>query len=318
MRIAFITFIIPCSIPLAFGYDWDGIAVPAYPGAGKVWELQPASDDFNYAAPADNKETEFNGRWQDTYHNQWKGPGGTVWDGKHSLVANGYLQIIASRTGTNCVRTGCITSKHRVKYPVFVEARAKISNSTLASNIWMLSPDDTQEIDILEAYGASRSAGAGPRMNQTWFAERLHLSHHLFIRDPFQDYQPEDAGSWYRDETLWRNDFHRIGVYWRDPFHLEYYVNGKLVRTTSGPEMIDPEKFAGGKGLTKEMDVIINMEDQAWRHDQGITPTDEELANKEDHTFKVDWIRVYKPMDEKPSRQQTDESHPHIQESLGK
>ena len=128
----------------------------------------------------------------------------------------------------------------------------------------------------------------------------MHLSHHLFIRNPFQDYQPKDEGSWYLNGTLWRNDFHRIGMYWRNPFHLEYYVDGKLVRTTSGPEMIDPKKLANGKGLTKEMDIIINMEDQAWRHDQGITPTDEELANKENHTFKVDWIRVYKPVDRKP------------------
>ena len=155
MRSAFIPFITLCSITLAFGHDWDDIPIPANPGAGKVWELQFMSDDFNYNAPAENKGTEFDSRWQDTFHNHWTGPGGTVWDRKHSLVADGYLQIIASRTGTNRVATGCITSKQRVNYPVFVEARVKISNSTLASDVWMLSPDDTQEIDILEAYGAS-------------------------------------------------------------------------------------------------------------------------------------------------------------------
>ena len=65
--------------------------------------------------------------------------------------------------------------------------------------------------------------------------------------------------------------------------------------------MIDPKNFANGKGLTKEMVIIIiNMEDQDWRHDQGITPTDEELANKENHTFTVDWIHVCKPVDNKP------------------
>lgn len=295
MRIACIPFGILCSITFAFGHDWEGIAIPANPGTGKVWELQPGSDDFNYHAPADNKGTEFNSRWQDSFHNQWSGPGGTVWDRRHSRVANGCLQITASRTGANCVATGCVTSKRRVKYPVFVEARVKISNSTLASNVWMLSPDDTQEIDIVEAYGASYSAGA--RKDLTWFAHRLHLSHHMFVRNPFQDYQPTDEGSWYHDGTLWRNAFHRIGVYWRDPFHLEYYVDGRLVRTTSGPEMIDPKKFADGKGLTKEMHIIINMEDQTWRRQQGITPTDEELANMENHTFRVDWIRVYKPVD---------------------
>ncbi|MDP4624497.1 MAG: hypothetical protein NWT08_05080 [Akkermansiaceae bacterium] len=278
----------------ADGQEWKGLPVPADPGAGKTWKIQAPSDDFNYDAPAAEKGARFDAKWIDTFHNQWTGPGKTIWDRKHSLVADGQLQIIASRANANQVFTGCITSKQRVVYPVFIEARVKISNSTLASDVWLLSPDDTQEIDILEAYGTSYSAGA--KKDQTWFAERLHLSHHMFIRSPFQDYQPTDAGSWYTDGTLWRDNFLRIGVYWKDPLHLEYYLNGKLVRTVSGAKKIDPHDIAKGKGLHKEMDIIINAEDQDWRSMQGITPTDEELANKENHTFRVDWIRVYKPV----------------------
>jgi len=41
------------------------------------------------------------------------------------------------------------------------------------------------------------------------------------------------------------------------------------------------------------MQIIINMEDQAWRVDQGITPTDEELADTKKSIMWVDWIRVY-------------------------
>jgi agarase len=29
----------------------------------------------------------------------------------------------------------------------------------MASDVWMLSPDDTQEIDIIEAYGGDRDGG---------------------------------------------------------------------------------------------------------------------------------------------------------------
>ena len=278
----------------ARGQDWKDIPVPANPGAGNKWQLQSSSDDFNYEAPPGDKGDPFNQKWTDSFHNHWTGPGKTIWDRKHSLVTGGQLHLIASRANTDQIFTGCITSRERVLYPVFIEARVKISNSTLASDVWLLSPDDTQEIDILEAYGTSYSAGADK--DQTWFAERLHLSHHLFIRKPFQDYQPTDPGSWYSDGTIWRNEFLRIGVYWKDPFHLEYYVNGKLVRTASGLEIIDPKNFSNGKGLHKEMDIIINVEDQDWRSKQGVTPTDEELANKENHTFRVDWIRVYKPV----------------------
>ena len=44
------------------------------------------------------------------------------------------------------------------------------------------------------------------------------------------------------------------------------------------------------------MDIIIDMEDQNWNAVAGRTPTDEEILNEEDHTMKIDWIRVYKPV----------------------
>ena len=75
-------------------------------------------------------------------------------------------------------------------------------------------------------------------------------------------------------------------------FTLEYYVDGELVRTISGKDIIDPNNYTGGTGLVKDMDIIINMEDQSWRAVKGLSPTDEELKNVEDHTFLVDWIRV--------------------------
>ncbi|SNR30933.1 agarase [Lutibacter agarilyticus] len=275
--------------------EWDVYPIPANAGTGKTWELQDFSDDFNYNAPADNKGTEFTNNWTDWYHNAWSGPGLTVWNRNHSMVENGTLKLIATRLdGTNKVSAGAISSNNRIKYPVYIETRAKIMNSVLANGAWLLSPDDTQEIDFMEAYGASFSNSANK--DQTWYAERMHLSHHVFIRDPFQDYQPTDAGSWYKTgTTLWRDDFHNYGVYWIDPWNLEYYVDGVLVRTVSGENIIDPNNFTNGTGLSKEMDILFTVEDQDWRSNQGITPTDDELSNLEDHTFTIDWIRIYKP-----------------------
>jgi len=110
----------------------------------------------------------------------------------------------------------------------------------------MLSADSTQEIDVIEAYG-----GRGDDERSDWFARRIHLSHHVFIRDPFQDYQPNDDSTWYTRSTLhakrgegyWTDRFHRVGVYWRDPTHLEYYLNGKLIKTTS---RLDDTEGQGG------------------------------------------------------------------------
>ena len=289
MRKVYLCLLLCVTLP-SFAADWDNIKVPAKLEDGQVWELLPLSDDFNYNAPANAKGDEFNRRWVNGYINQWQGPGWTEWHPSQSKVSNGNLTLTAKRKpGSWDINMGSITSKESLQYPLFLEVRAKISNSVLASNFWMLSADSTQEIDVLEAYGSDRKG-------QEWFAERLHLSHHVFIREPFQDYQPTTDDTWYADGTIWRDDFHRIGVYWRDPWHLEYYVDGKLVKTSSGKDIIDPRDFTNGTGLSKPMRVIINLEDQTWRTEQGLTPTDEELAEREKMTYLVDWVRFYKPV----------------------
>nr|QPI70197.1 AgaA [Marinimicrobium sp.] len=281
--------------------DWDGLAVPADPGAGNTWELVDAvSDDFNYSAPGDDKGQAFYERWSEGFINSWQGPGLTDYHDPNSSVTEGNLVIEATRKpDTDEVYTGAIHSKTSVQYPVYVEARVKIMDQVLANAVWMLSADSTEEIDIVEAYGSSRP-------DQTWFAERMHLSHHVFIRDPFQDYQPKDEGSWYTDGRLWREQFSRVGVYWRDPWHLEYYIDGELVRTVSGEEIIDPEGYTNGTGLSKQMQIIVDAEDQDWRSDNGIMATDEELSDPDKNRFYVDWIRVYKPASMTPDASDDD------------
>ncbi len=295
--------------------DYNELPVPADAGVGMIWEFQEISDNFEYNAPGDNKGDNFFDKWDDFYHNNWAGPGLTEWKREFSYVANGHLQMWATRKpSSNKINMGCITSKTRVVYPVYIEARAKVMNSTLASDVWLLSPDDTQEIDILEAYGADYSESA--QSEQSYFSKKIHISHHVFIRDPFQDYQPRDAGSWYENGTVWNKDFHTYGVYWKNPWHLEYYIDGILVRTVSGKDIIDPKFFTNATepgnteidtrtGLNKEMDIIINTEDQTWRsspasglQSETRTPTDKELENIDNNTFKVDWIRIYKPVKE--------------------
>lgn len=301
------SIIVLLTVVTCVAQDWSGIPVPADPGTGKVWKLRnDVSDDFSYDFQGTGSEAVIGGKWTNAYHNSWTGPKPTIWTRDHVYVEGGKMKIKASRVPGEMVevnyngstynlkatRTGCATSVKQVVYPVYVETYVKITKSVLASDVWMLSSDDTQEIDICEAYG-------GDRWTNEWFSnKRLHLSHHVFIRSPFQDWQPSDEGSFYTDgSTIWSDGYHRIGVYWKDPWHLEYYVDGKLVRTRSGEAEIDPKGYTNGTGLSKPMDIIINTEDQTWRAVQGLTPTDEELKNTDNTTFQVDWVRVYVPVD---------------------
>ncbi|MEM6698060.1 MAG: Ig-like domain-containing protein [Bacteroidota bacterium] len=295
--------------------DWEGIPIPPSPGEGMVWELQEnVSDDFNYDFEGTSSVATINDRWTNFYHNTWTGPKPTVWKRDHISVKDGNMKVRSSRRAGDFVdvngqrlaatNLGCATSTRRVQYPVYIEANVKIMNSVIASNVWLLSPDDTQEIDICEAYGHDT------RWNNPWFNnKRIHLSHHVFIRNPFTDWQPSDEGSFYTDgTTIWNRNYHRVGVYWRDPWHIEYYVDGKLARVRSGKDQIDPVFHTNAvnqgdvnndtrTGLSKAMDIIINTEDQGWRAVQGLTPTDEELEDTEGNTFGVDWIRIYKPVE---------------------
>ncbi|KAA1245395.1 beta-agarase [Aquimarina sp. RZ0] len=312
------------------GKDFKTILVPADPGEGFEWEFQDDfSDDFEYNFEGNTTQTNFgNDKWYNYYHANWTGPGPTIWRHENSIVQDGNLRLLTTRAlgemkqydafvnGTNttftdkATRLGCVTSTKRVLYPVYVEARVKIANAFIASDVWMLSPDDTQEIDILEAYGAQNT-----RNDQLWLSQRLHISHHVFIREPFQDYQPKDDSTWYFDPEntsgFWSDKWIRIGVYWKSPTDLEYYLNGKLIKVMddldnkNGKDGIDPLNYTSPTGnpedrtgLSKEMDIILNTEVQNWNAALDRFPTDEEIdGSAEDHTMKIDWIRIMKPVE---------------------
>ncbi|GAA4820833.1 carbohydrate-binding protein [Algivirga pacifica] len=239
----------------AFAQEWSGIPIAPDAGNGKQWELQTVpSDDFNYTFNETTQRTNFgSNKWYNFYHNQWDGPGTTYWQHNHVSVDGDNLVLRSSRNpstakmGVPGVNAGCITSNTKVKYPVFVEASVSVADIALASDVWLLSPDDTQEIDIIECYGG---AGSG----NEFFSQFIHLSHHSFIRNPFTDYQPRDYNSWWAKDGVsswgtycWNNGsrkYVRIGVNWISPTHFEYYIDGELVR------VLYDKAFATKKGST--------------------------------------------------------------------
>ncbi|WP_194766129.1 carbohydrate-binding protein [Tamlana sp. I1] len=361
--------------------DWAGIPVPADAGSGKTWELQDnVSDDFNYNFNSSSWSNFGDGnKWYNFYHNAWDGPGYTYWKNQNVTVDGSDLVINVGYTAENRkggnygVASGCVTSNNKVIFPVYVESAISVANISLASCFWLLSPDDTEEIDIIENYGGVNG-----------YKHLTHISHHSFVRSPFTDYQPRDWNSWYPDSRVstsygwgdWcynnggERRYMRMGVNWISPKHFEYYIDGELVRVmyynaiatkyngtweytyfnsmtwnvngynlptnngagytdvtvhattaaysfntlqaasnaSNGYNVIDPAWFQGGddtdtdgngvtveaRGFTKELDIIINMESQSWL--AGSTPSTADLNNPAKNQMKVDWVRVYKPV----------------------
>ena len=322
MKNALIILISLFSISNLTSQDWNGVTIPVTLDGGDTWVLQSnVSDDFNYSAPAANKGTTFTSKWDDFYHNAWTGPGSTVWTRQHSSVDGGELKLTATRYLSSSVNAGAIHSNNTIQYPVYIEAKIKIMNSVLANGAWLLSPDDTQEIDFMEGYGATYSDSA--KEDISWYAERMHVSHHVFIRSPFQDWQPSETSTgngnpapnptWItRNDGAgninWKDDYHTYGVYWKDPWHVYHFIDGVQVTKREGKDQIDPLYYTNSvnqgdssndtrTGLSKAMDIMITVEEQGWRkaNEKSVVPTNSELSNIENNTFKIDWIRAYKP-----------------------
>ncbi|WPR73113.1 beta-agarase [Flavobacterium sp. NG2] len=233
--------------------DIRTLALPSYLQKEGDWEFQAnVSDDFNYKYSETNAKTNFGkNKWVNFYYSNWDGPGTTYWKYNHVAVDGNDLIIKSSRRNKATefnpifskadkmnkpdggINAGCISSIDKVSFPVFIESKVSVANIALASDVWLLSPDATQEIDIIECYGGKGSGNA-------FFAKSIHLSHHSFIRKPFTDYQPRDKGAWYERKGVeawgdycWNNgdrEYVRVGVYWKSAFHFEYYIDGELVR----------------------------------------------------------------------------------------
>ncbi len=312
--------------------DFSSVPLPITLLGDLKWQYDDQiSDDFEYEFTSSSREAFGpNEQWTNWYHNGWIGPGLTLWDEDNVIVENGMLNLITTRLPDDpninednprkignadfqpVTRLGCVSSNSQVVWPVYVEARLKVPNTVNASGAWMLSPDDTQEIDFMEAWGGEIERNTCCGFDNLW--ERMHLSHHVFIRQPFEDYQPKDDTTWYKQEGVnaWNDDFHTYGVYWKSPTELFYFIDGRFVKQTvgldngeiAGQDGIDPVGFTATTpgdmstrtGLNKPMDILMDMEDQDWRAAIGATPTDEEIKNNDD-TYRIDWIRVYKAVE---------------------
>ncbi|WP_041557802.1 LamG domain-containing protein [Cellulophaga algicola] len=293
-----------------------------------AWKIvEELSDEFNY--PGGKMAPAFTKKWNLGYVNSYSGPLPTVWTGNsigfedEGANGNRALTLIAEENGAGSTRTlecGMISTKATSSYPLFQEARVKVSNSQLANAVWMISsePGQFEEIDNLETYGP-RIRLDGEECDKPYFADRLHLSHHTFKNEGGErlDYQPQketwmsrkkDASNCDRaNDVIWNEDYHTFAVKWVSPNRIEYFVDGKRVKIVSGLRLedgIDPESYTTcGDGLTKEMYMLISQAAQVWRYG-GTTQFWNSTDTKSgiDTKMKVDWIRVYTPSGKLNSR----------------
>jgi len=273
------------------------------------WKLvEELSDEFNYAGG--KSASEFNAKWKLGYINNFSVPP-TKWSGSQVTFENigtnnRALVLKAIKSGSDLL-CGMITSKAASTFPLYQEAKVKVSNSQLANAVWMISNDQGQleEIDNLETYGPKLRSN-GTVCNKPWYADKLHLSHHTFkvIGGDKKDYQPQEAtwmmrkvGDCGSDFVSWKNAYHIFGVKWESANKLVYYIDGLKVKTvTAGTQGIDPNNYTAFGGLKKEMFMIISQAAQAWRYG-GATQfwNSGDVISGNNTKMYIDWIKVYSP-----------------------
>ncbi|WP_010522361.1 Ig-like domain-containing protein [Aquimarina agarivorans] len=282
------------------GQDWASTPIPAYPGPGKVWKLQDQhSDDFNY----NGKNQKFYKNWNDHYFNAWSGPGLSNFTSANSHVADGNLIIKASPNGNQRVYCGVVTSKTKVKFPIYMEARLQTMNQTLSSNFWMLSQNDRQELDAVESYGSDRSSFGDEHV---FDSRHMNSNYHIFDRNHENNTIIND-NTWQRDHYVTdhqplknrpalRNGFHNYAIHWIDEWNIDWYLDGKLVRRIApGTNDVIKDPLQN-KGIYEEMFMILDVEDHDWRSNAGHIATVKELSDESKNKMYVDWVRVYKPV----------------------
>ncbi|WP_232824660.1 family 16 glycosylhydrolase [Algibacillus agarilyticus] len=279
--------------------DWQAVPLPSEISARGEWQLFDAlSDSFNYQG----KTSHFYNKWHDNHIRGWKGPGATYFSAEHSDVLAGNLVLTASPVpeeqqgkvidygnfkSRKTIYTGFVTAKHTIEYPIYIEAKLKTSSLALANNFWMLSDDDRNEIDVTETYGDKPKT-----------VSHMSTNYHIFKRDPvtndyLEDYGHKQGFAETPDKAHLDEDFHLFGFYWASPTEMEFYLDGRKVRDlNTSNDLNDPD----GLFFDRSMRVIFDMEDHVWRARKGITPTIEQLNNKQKNKMYVDWIRAYKPI----------------------
>ncbi|UZO82595.1 family 16 glycosylhydrolase [Aquimarina sp. ERC-38] len=297
-------------------------ATPLAQNGMRGWKIvSELSDEFNYKGG--KASPRFQEKWKLGYVNAFT-PLPTVWTGagKQVTFEDDYrgrgnnrllvLQAEIDKGNQKRLLCGMISSLETSSYPLFQEASVRISNSQLANAVWMISKQtQIEEIDNLEAYGP-RIRVDGKQVDNPYFANRLHLSHHTFRQTATQrfDYQPKkdtwmsrkktNASCSRLNDVVWSEKFHTFGVLWKSPTELVYFVDGKKVKTVrglKGKDGIDPRGYTTcGKGLTREMHMLISQAAQPWRY--GGTDAffrSKDIKSGPETKMFIDWIRVYSP-----------------------
>ena len=244
------------------------------PPEGYVWMKVPAlSDEFN---------TWDKSKW-------WK----PLWNygvpvqmrDKNSGVDDGKLWIKAThdRGADRWFETSRVMSKSQIRYPMYTECSMKTAHISAYNTFWMNNGDinNRDEIDICENNSKASITSQREERKYTMMSQYFVVKNGNTERNKGNFDNRELSEDNPLKGVAWNEDFHTLGVWWKDENNIQFYLNGEPAG-----------KVKSVQNFTRNLNIIWDL----WTIDAnwsgGIADKDD-LSNDSINTMYIDWIHTY-------------------------
>ncbi|MEM6647260.1 MAG: family 16 glycosylhydrolase [Bacteroidota bacterium] len=202
----------------------------------------------------------------------------------NSGVADGMLWIKASlgNDPSRWFETSRVQSRQQISYPMYTESRIKTAHLSAYNTFWLNNGDidNRDEIDIIEN-NSKPSCGCQPnfpwQMNSQYF--------HVVNGDTKRNKGDFDNRQLSADNPLrgvaWNEDFHTVGVWWKDARNIQFYLNGEPAGSV-----------ASARDFTRDLNLIWDL----WTIDadwSGGIASQADVLDDANNTMRIDWVRTW-------------------------
>ncbi len=265
---------------------------------GKKWvKVDALSDEFDGPLDIGNDP---NGatKW---YNSFWNYGGTPVFmRNENSFTEDGKLCIKATlRSDPNWFQTARVHSTTKISYPMYTECSMKTAHISAFNTFWLNNGDidNRDEIDVVEnnSKPTQPCIDAGENDDIPWsthlFPTQMNSQYFIAENSVTVRHEANYDTRWLstnnpKKDKTWNEDYHTVGVWWKDKRNIEFYLNGEPAG-----------KLTTAKDFTRELELIWDL----WTADEcflgGLADKDD-LGDDSINTMRVDWVRTWKLEDE--------------------
>ncbi len=256
-------------------------ADPPEPPAGKHWEKVSAlSDEF---------DSWDSNKWA---HSLWNYDVPNIMMQSQAFISDGKLCIRAQlhNDPQRWMKTCRITSKTKIRYPVYLECSMKASDISCYNTFWLNDGDinNREEIDVCEnnANPTNPNCQHGAEMPYTMQSNIHHCVNGDNIRSPWYFSTKDLSASNPKKGEKFSEGYHTIACHWADNRNVYWYLNDEYTGVSK----------AGRDFVKNGLFVLFDQWTNTW---DGLADKNS-LNDNSRNTMYVDWVRTWRLVDGTP------------------